>query len=230
MWKNGMLAACCALILAGMSQASITVTGTGKIKYTPDVAHLGFGVTGEGKTAAEAWKKNADAVKKVFAALRKLGIEEKDLQTGGVNVSPKYHHEKDKEPRLVGYVATYDLNVTVRRLNDVGAALDAAVEAGVNQRASIRFACNDPEKLIQQARLAAVTEARAKARVLSEGAGAGLGLVKTISEGAHSPWRTHHLEMPARGDLSANPLPIAAGEQEVTVSVTVTYELAHASR
>jgi uncharacterized protein YggE len=230
MWKKGMLAACCALILAGMSQASITVTGTGKVKYAPDVAHLGFGVSGEGKTAAEAWKKNADAVKKVFAALRALGIADKDLQTGGVNVSPRYVHEKDKEPRLVGYVATYDLSVTVRRLADVGAVLDAAVEAGVNQRASISFACNDPEKLIQQARLAAATEARAKARVLAEGAGAGLGLVKTISEGSHSPWRTQHLEMPARGDMAANPLPIAAGEQEITVSVTVTYDLTHGTR
>lgn len=230
MWKSGMLAACCGLMLGGLAQASITVTGTGKIKYVPDVAHLGFGVIGEGKTAAEAWKKNADAVKKVFAALKALGIAEKDLQTGGVNVAPKYHHDKDKEPRLVGYVASYDLNVTVRRLADVGAVLDAAVEAGVNGRASISFACNDPEKLIGQARLAAVTEARAKARVLAEGAGAGLGLVRTISEGSHSPWRMQQFDMPARGETAAASLPIAGGEQEVSVSVTVTYDLAHAAR
>ncbi len=230
MIKNGMLAACCGLMLAGLAQASITVTGTGKIKYTPDVAHLGFGVSSQGTTAAEAWKKNADAVKKVFDALKALGIADKDLQTGGVNVSPRYFHEKDKEPRLVGYVASYDLNVTVRRLSDVGAVLDAAVEAGVNQRASIAFACADADKLIQQARLAAVTDARARAKMLAEGAGAGLGLVRTISEGSHSPWRTHQFDMPAKAELGARPLPIAAGEQEVSVSVTVTYDLAHASR
>jgi uncharacterized protein YggE len=230
MFKSFMLSACCALMLGGVAQASITVTGTGKIRYTPDLAHLGFGVTSEGNTAAEAWKKNADKVKRIFDALKALGLPEKDLQTGSIGVSPKYHYEKDKEPRLIGYVASYDLNVTVRKLPEVGKVLDAAVEAGVNQRASISFAASDPDKMIQQARLAAVTEARAKARMLAEGAGASLGLVRSISEGSQSPWRVHELAIPAKADFASRPLPVAAGEQEISVSVTVTYDLAHASR
>src|SRR4051812_4947164 len=58
MLKKGILSVCCALLIAGASQASITMTGTGKVKYVPDVAHLSFGVSHEAKTAAEAWKKN----------------------------------------------------------------------------------------------------------------------------------------------------------------------------
>lgn len=230
MLKSGILAACCALMVGGLAEASITVTGTGKIKYVPDTAHLGFGVSSEGKTAAEAWKKNAEKVKKIFSALKALGLAEKELRTGGVNVSPKYFYEKDKEPKLVGYVASYDLSVTVRRLAEVGAVLDAAVEAGVNQRASISFSSSDADKLIRQARLAAVAEARAKARELAEGAGAGLGMVKTITEGSHSPWHTRHFDMPARAEMGVRPLPISAGEQEMSVSVTITYELAHVSK
>src|SRR3954471_669975 len=134
MTKSAILSVCCALLLTGVSQASITVTGTGKVKYVPDVAHLSFGVSHEAKTAAEAWQKNAVVVKKIFESLKALGIADKDVQTNNVNVSPKYVYEKDKEPRLVGYVASYDLTVTVRKLTETGKVLDAAVEAGANQR------------------------------------------------------------------------------------------------
>jgi uncharacterized protein len=225
MLKKGILSVCCALLIAGVSQASITMTGTGKVKYVPDVAHLSFGVSHEAKTAAEAWKKNAEAVKQIFDALKALRIAEKDVQTNNVNVTPKYVHEKDKEPRLVGYVASYDLTVTVRKMSETGKVLDAAVEAGANQRASVSFACSDPEKMIEQARLAAVTEARKKAKLYAEGAGATLGLVRSISEGSHSPWRTQSFEMLKSDAGSPRPMPIAAGEQELSVSVTVTYDL-----
>jgi uncharacterized protein YggE len=115
-------------------------------------------------------------------------------------------------------------------LGEVGAVLDAAVESGVNQRASISFSSNDADKLVRQARIAAVAEARMKARELVEGAGAGLGMVRSISEGSNSPWRVHQFDMPARAELGHRQLPIAAGEQEISVSVTLTYDLAHVSK
>src|SRR4051812_25451735 len=105
MWQTGMLAVCGAMLLACSAQASITVTGTGKVKYTPDQAHLNLGVSREAKSAAEAWKLNAEAVRKIFDALEALGIDGKDLKTVSVGVGPKYVHEQGKEPRLVGYVA-----------------------------------------------------------------------------------------------------------------------------
>src|SRR5262245_5986356 len=229
MWKRGVLALCGALLLASAVQAGITVTGTGKVKYTPDVAYLNFGVSHRDKSASEAWKKNAEAVKKIFATLKELGIDEKDLQTTNVNVSPVYEHPQHKAPVLVGYEATYELQVTVRKLGDVGKVLDAAVEVGANRRASVSFACRDPEKLLDEARLAAAAEARKKAKLYAEGSGARLGLVKSINEGNVSPWRTCHFEMPM-SDVAKRSLPIAAGEQELSVSVTATYDLIHSPK
>src|SRR5262245_793417 len=223
------LALVCTLCAAGFAQAAgtITVNGTGKVTYTPDIAYVSFGVSSQQNTAAEAWRKNAESIKKIFALLKELGIAEKDMQTTGVNVSPKYHYEKDKQPVLVGYVATYDLTVTVRKLADVGKVLDAGVEGGANQSVGLRFACANPEKLQDEARAAAVADARKKANLLVTGAGAQLGLVQSISEGGFAPERDYRFAAPKEA-LSA--LPIATGEQQMSISVTLTYNIVHASR
>jgi uncharacterized protein YggE len=232
MWKSKLLAACAALLLAASAQAAVTVTGTGKVKYTPDVAYLSFGVSHQEKSAAEAWKKNAAAVKKIIKALKEMGIDEKDIQTTDVSVSPVYdslrYYPENKTPALIGYRATYQLRVTVRKIKDAGEVLDAAVEAGANGVASVSFGCSDPEKLLDQARLAAAAEARKKAKLYAEGSGAGLGLLKDLTEGTVSPGRTYHFEL-AQGDKAA-PMPIAPGEQELTVTVTATYELVHSTK
>jgi uncharacterized protein YggE len=230
MWmKMAAVAVCCTLMTSGLAQASITITGTGKVKYVPDMAYLSLSASTEATTAGQAWKDNAAVVKKIFAALRVLDIPEKDLHTGGMSLNPKYVHPRDQEPRLVGYVATYDLRVTVRKMKEIGKVLDQAVENGANQRVGIQFASSQADKLLDQARLAAVREARKKAELYVQGAGAGLGLVRSISEGNATPWMRQELCMPMKAG-GASSLPIAAGEQELSISVTLTYDLIHTTK
>ena len=79
---------------------------------------------------------------------------------------------------------------------------------------------------MDQARLKAIREARKKAELYVTGAGAALGQVIAISEGASTPWR--HFRYEYAKPMSADaPLPIAAGEQDLSVTVTVTYAIAH---
>jgi uncharacterized protein YggE len=218
----------CALVLAGSASANVTVTGTGKITYTPDIAHVSVGASSDGKTAAEAWQKNAEVVKRMFDALKKLGLEAKDLKTSNLNVSPRYHHPKEKPPVLVGYTASYTLTITVRDLNRLGEILDGVVECGANRDMGISFGCADPEKLLDRARAQAVAEARKKAEIYVKGAGAALGQVLTVAEGHSTPWRQVRYEHLAPAGKAA--LPIASGEQELSATVTVTYAIAHMAR
>jgi uncharacterized protein YggE len=209
-----------------LAHANITITGTGKVKFTPDVAYLTVGVSSNGKTAAEAWKLNADKVKKLFEELKKLGLGEKDLQTTSVHITARYDYPKERPAQLIGYTASYNLSITVRKLGGVGKVLDAAVESGAKQSMGIRFECSDPEKLMDQARAAAVADARRKAQIYVKGAGAKLRTVVSIHEGNYSPYRTYQFqyERALKDDKPAGlPLPIAAGEQEMTATVTVTW-------
>src|SRR5262245_27100329 len=121
---------------------SITVSGNGKVFYVPDVGYIQVGVSSEGWTAAEAWQKNEDIVKKIFAALKKLGVDEKDLKTSNLNVQPRYLHKPNEEPKFLGYTASYDLSVTVRKLDQMGALLDGMVDAGANRNMNISFGCS----------------------------------------------------------------------------------------
>ena len=204
---------------------SITVSGNGKVVYVPDVGYVHVGVSSNGWTAAEAWKKNEEIVKKIFAELKKLGIEEKDLKTSNISVQPRYEHKKDEPPKFLGYTVSYDLSVTVRKLDQMGDVLDGAVEAGANRNLAISFGCSKIDELVDEARLKAVTEARKKANLYVTGAGARLGNVLGISDTPYYPLHQRYaIEAAMLKDAKAS-IPVMAGEQELTINLTVTWEI-----
>ena len=221
------LATLALLACTGLASANVTVTGTGKVTYTPDLAHVAVGVSSDGKTAAEAWQKNAAVVQKLFAALKAYGIEPRDLKTTHLDVSPRYVQRKDQEPELVGYRVTYDLSVTVRKLDELGRVLDGLVENGANRHMNIAFGHSDIEKLMDEARTKAAAEARKNAELYVTASGASLGQVVSISEGqAYAP---HFFAYERQSKLDAG-LAIAAGTQDLSVSITVVYAINHAPR
>ena len=211
------------LLVAGIASANITVTGDGKITFVPNMGTISAGVSSDAREAADAWKKNADIVKKLFEALKKLGIDPKDLKTTGLNISPKYIYPKDKKPQLVGYTATYNLDVTIRKLSEMGKTLDALVANGANRGMNINFSYDNLDQLLDQARLKAAAEARKKAELYVKGAGAQLGAVVSIHEGTYyppQPFYYRHTLKEAAADL-----PIAMGRQDLSATVTVTYTI-----
>jgi uncharacterized protein len=215
------------LVFAGLASANVSVGGTGKVTYVPNLVHVSVGVSSDGSTANGAWQKNEEAVKKLFEVLRTFGIDPKDMKTTGLNISPRYVPHKDQEPELVGYTASYDLNVTVRKLADAGRVLDALVDNGANRRMNIALGHSDIEKLTNEACAKAALDARTKAELYVTASGASLGQVVSISEGqAYTP-HYQSFERLAKGDAG---LPIASGTQDLSVSVMVVYAINHAPR
>jgi uncharacterized protein YggE len=224
---KALLASLVALVFAGFASANVSVTGTGKVTYVPDLVHVAVGVSSDGKTANEAWQKNEEVVKKLFEVLKTFGIDPKDMKTTGLNVSPRYVNHKDREPELVGYTASYDLNVTVRKLDEAGRVLDALVENGANRHMSLAFGHSDLDRMMDEARTKAAADARKKAELYVTASGASLGQVLSISEGqAFAPGAIQY-ERLAKADAG---LPIAAGTQELTVNITAVYAINHAPR
>jgi uncharacterized protein YggE len=211
------------LVGAGLSSANVTVTGNGKVVYVPDIGYISAGVSTEAKTATEAWDKNRDVVRQLFEALQCRGINPKDMQTTGLNIAPKYIYRPNVEPELVGYTVSYTLRVTVRKLDQMGSVLDDLVANGANRGMNISFGCADAEKLLDEARARAVADARKKAGLYATAAGARLGKVLTISEQSFIPVREFAYEH--RVAPAGKTMPIAPGEQELSVQVHLAYAL-----
>lgn len=200
--------------------SSITVTGTGTVQAPPDLATLMIGVTTQGDTAAVALAANSEAVTAVMARLTASGIEARDMQTSNLSINPNWtNFDGASAPTISGYVATNMLTVRVRVLDGLGAVLDAAVADGANTLNGLTFGLAKPEPALNDARKAAVSDARAKAELLVTAAGMKLGRVVSITESG--AWTD---PQPMFRDAAASP-PVAGGELAMTANVTIQYEM-----
>src|SRR5262245_25999871 len=217
------LATLATLVAVSSAQASISITGQGQVTYVPDMAYIHVSVSNDAKTATEAWQKTSEAVKRLFQVLKDFGVDEKDFKTAGLNISPRYIHPKDKEPVLVGYTVTYNLQITVRQLARLGAMLDQLVENGANRGMGISFSHDRLDQMIEEARLAAVHDARRRAELYVKAAGGSLGGLVSISEAQPFHPQLYRFEhVPASGTAS---LPVNPGQQDLSATIVVTYAI-----
>lgn len=201
--------------------STITVTGTGTVQAPPDLATLMIGVTTQGETAAVALSANSEAVDAVIARLTASGIEARDMQTSNLSINPNWSNfDGSSTPTISGYVATNLLTVRVRNLDGLGTVLDAAVADGANTLNGLTFGLAKPEPALNDARKAAVADARAKAELLVTAAGMKLGRIMMITESG--AWTD---PQPMFRDSAAGAPPVAGGELAMTANVTVQYEM-----
>lgn len=205
----------------------VTVQGRGKAVAPPDQARIVLAVTEENarlEAAAEAARRKTEAVLK---AVRAQGVAEKDVQTEQYRVEPKLRWQGGRSVRE-GFVASNRLRVLVRDLKKAGAVLSAALDAGANGAEGPWFEFGSPQALERKALEAALSDAKAKAALLAQGAGASLGPALEIQEGVQHPGpRPMLMKMAAMEADAASgaPQPIAAGEDAVEALVTASFEL-----
>lgn len=208
----------------------ITVTGEGRADVAPDMAVVDLGVVKDGKTAREALDANNAAMAEVMKALKDAGIAERDLQTSGFVINPQYQfpqsdNGENKPPVLVGFQVSNMLSVRIRDLARLGAILDQTVTLGANQSGGIRFTNDKPEAAISEARKKAVEDGIARARELTAAAGIDIGKVLEISETSFRPQPVPMMRAAMAKDFAPEAVPVAAGENSYSVTVTMTFAL-----
>ncbi|MFC7053508.1 SIMPL domain-containing protein [Hansschlegelia quercus] len=213
------------------ARPSVTVSGEGTASAAPDRALLTSGVVTRAPSAAAALKANAAAMTKTLAAIKQAGIEDRDVGTSGLSVQPQYDYGDgqggQRTPKLVGYEVRNTVSIRARNVAGVGDLVDAVVNAGSNQIDGLVFDVADADAKLDEARRAAMADARRKAELYAAGAGAKLGAPLMIEEQGGAPEPVRPMTMRAKAlDVPAPATPIAQGEQELTVRVTVKWELA----
>jgi uncharacterized protein len=207
---------------------TISISGHGEVRVVPDLAMVSVGVSTQAASAREALDANTKSMKALIDTLKKAGIEDRDMATSNFSVGPRVDYDSGKSsnqpPKIVGYDVNNMVTITVRKIEDLGELLDVAVSTGSNTINGISFGVSKPDAMLTEARKAAVADARSKAEIYAAAGGFKLGNIITLNEGVSYQPPPPYLAQSARAK-SDDAVPIAQGEQSLTIDVSITYEI-----
>jgi uncharacterized protein YggE len=212
----------------GAVPTGISVSGTGKMTGIPDTLRVNLGVSVTGDTVSAALASANAKAEAVQKSLKGSGVAAKDLQTTGLNIQPNYISGNGGQAILRGYQVQESLTAVLRNLKTAGAAISAAAAAGgqATRIDGISLDLEDTSRLVTSARANAFTEARAKAEQYAHAAGVSLGKVMSIQETVQTPVpQPYPYAEAARASADLASVPIQAGSQELSVTVTVTFAI-----
>ncbi len=204
----------------------LDVVATGEVTRAPDQVTVMAGVVTRAPQAEAALRDNAQRMQRVRAALRRLGIQDRDIQTGTISL----HQDHDRPPEPMagrpqpsGYVASNQLTVRFRDVANAGRIIDALVAEGVNNVQGPMFGLSNQAAALDEARTRALTVARARADLYARTLGTRVRRIVSISEAGQHGGIV--VTGSARGAMMDASTQIEPGEQLVSTSVTVTFEL-----
>lgn len=200
------------------------VTGEGKVTASPDIALVSVGTGANGSTVKVAQDQINSTINKVSEAIKKLGVDSKDIKTQSYNINPTYDFQSGSQ-RITGYSANTNLQIKVRQLDKVNAVIDTATQNGANQVGGVGFDVDNKTKLENEAREKAVEDAKEKAENAARIAGFKLGRIINYSENFGAFPRP--IPLPAGVELKAQgaPTQVEPGSSEITVTVILSYEI-----
>ncbi|MEY4501584.1 MAG: hypothetical protein RIS52_1474 [Pseudomonadota bacterium] len=197
----------------------------GDVRVVPDIATISAGVVTDGVDAASAMRENAARMAGVMAALKKLGIADRDVQTQSISLQPQYRYVENKPPVVTGYQASNQLTVRFRDIGKAGAILDVLVREGVNQINGPTLSVEKPEAALDQARIAALKTLQQRAQIYAKAVGMTVKRIVVISEvpdyGAPVP-----VMAMAKAEMASDATTsVRAGEQSIGITISAVFEL-----
>ena len=222
------------------SPNTIVVNGSGDVYATADVATFSYSVSETAKTVADAQSQSADVSNKALAFLTSNGIAATDIQTTDYSIDPQYSYSGTVCPptpsgvvaycpqgqqTLIGYEVSQTTSVKVRDTSKVGDILSGIGALGVTNVSSLQFTIDNPDALQAQAQAKAIADAKSKAQALAQSLGVHLGKVVSFSENSGGLPAPVVYSMATAGAKAASVPDISTGQNDISDSVSVTYEI-----
>jgi uncharacterized protein len=204
----------------------ITVTGVGTISVVPDAVRFNATVSTLGTTNAAALSTATKSSAAVRAALKTAGIATKDIRSANISVYPEYNWTQEAGTKITGYRASQTFDVLVRTASKAGSIIEAVVTAGGDnvQLGGVVPTTLNPSAATEDARAAAVANAKSKASSYAKLLGTSIGKVLFLEEQS-SPVYSSPFPTAKAGAADAAAVEIDLGEQDVTVTITVRWAL-----
>lgn len=205
----------------------LNLSSEAEAKRVPDVATLSAGVVTQAADGDGAMRQNAQQMEKVMQAIRAAGIAEKDVQTSGITLYPQYTYKEGQSPRITDYQASNTVNLKVRDLARLGKVLEALAAQGANQISGPSFEIDQPEPVYDEARVAALKQAQARAETYAKSLGLRVRRIVSISEGRSGGARPMPMMRAQAMAADAAAPPVSPGETRLSVNLEVAFELGH---
>jgi uncharacterized protein YggE len=205
----------------------LNVTATGKARSAPDLATVFISVISEGQTALDVKNISSQKMNQVIGFIKQKGIDAKDIQTSGFQVSPKYDFSDNKKT-ILGYQANQTITVKVKNIDksseQLNQIVDGVITNGANQIDGVQFSLLNDDEVNQIARKQAIEKAILNAKQIAHDAGLRLGRVVNVitSNTNGSPPMPYQAALAGRANASAN---VEPGTQEVTETVTLVFQI-----
>jgi uncharacterized protein len=214
---------------APVQPRTLNVSGNGTVSLTPDIAYIYVGVHTDDPNLATAVSKNNTQAQALVDALKKAGVDGKDIQTSNFSVYTNNNQSFDKLtgqglPIGTFYSVDNTVYVTIRNLGKLGSLLNTVVDAGANSINSISFDVADKTAAMTQARQKAMKNASDLAAELAKTAGVKLGEVQNVTYSDNSPMQYYGMGGGGASAPNAS-VPIQPGQTQVSVTVSVTYTI-----
>jgi uncharacterized protein YggE len=203
----------------------LEVSATGEAARVPDLAIISAGVVTRQTTATAAIQENAARMERVLSALKRAGIEERDVQTSSINLNPEYRYQESRAPQLVGYTASNQVSIRFRDIRNTGKILDALVAEGANQINGPTLTIDKPEAALDEARLKALANGRARADVYARALGRRVARIVSISESDGSSPVPPPMPMMMEARAQSADSKILPGEQKLQVTLSIVFDL-----
>ena len=204
----------------------ITVTGVGTVSVVPDAIRFSATVSTIGSTNAAALSGASKSAAAVRAALKTAGIATKDIRSANISVYPEYNWTQETGTKITGYRASQSFDVLVRTASKAGGIIEAVVNAGGDsvQLGGVMPTTLNPSAATEDARAAAVANAKSKASSYARLLGTSIGKVLSLEEQS-SPVYSTPFPTAKAGAADATAVEIDLGEQDVTVTITVRWAI-----
>jgi hypothetical protein len=216
-------------VLSQSKGEPMVVTGEGKSTAIPDIAKVSAGIQDSGTTLVQVQNSANKKSQSLVAALKKSGIEEKDIKTTSYNISPESDYQANP-PRITGYQVSINYEVTVRNIEKINDVLTTVTGGGANLVGGVSFDLSDDAKLkaMDAARQDAVKEAKENAKSLAKASGISLGRIINVSESFGSAPRPLYMTADKAvglgGGVPETPN-IQPGTTEINITISLSYEL-----
>src|SRR3990167_9105013 len=207
---------------------TVSFSGEGRVVAKPDIAKVQLSIVTEALTSKAAQDENSKKSKTVTDYLKKQNIEDKDIKTTGYNIYPQYKYPQfGGQPQITDYQVNQSIEIKIRDLDKVSNILDGLVSAGANQVNDLSFEIDNPDALKAEARAKAIADAKKKANELKSQVGISLGKIVNFSEntGGYPVPIYMKAEFDSRGGMGGGGPSVPTGENEITVNVTITYQI-----